>query len=278
MTSIGHPILTSFAAFQHVTCRTLDFSHNPRPILVDHFNDIAGWGGHQPCLDLLDALLHHLQGLVLAQILLPHLVEQTQDEIASITVSADILTVHRRQVVAPVQARPSVLVPACDEQVCVVRALSQCRGEFLPGEICNSLCAHIDSVAIRVEAYVGCDIFCKVDSVACFTRDGKHFVCVYRNNLVLVLHGRESFQVYDVCQCIQPVHGTSWHRGVMDSETSVDRPAHRFRGTYLLHGDNTVHCAGVATDHDKVLSTDTGQEVHDSRRVVTERVVLIRAR
>ena len=88
-----------------------------------------------------------------------------------------------------------MLIPAGNQQVGVVWALSQRRGELLTGQIRNRLCAHINPVAIRVEAHVCCDVLGKVDAVACLTRDGKHFMGVYRDDLVLVLRGISVYMV-----------------------------------------------------------------------------------
>ncbi len=42
------------------------------------------------------------------------------------------------------------------------------------------------------------------------------------------------------------------------------------RDTYLLHGDDALHRAGVATEHDKVLPADPGEEIHSTRHVLDE--------
>ena len=43
------------------------------------------------------------------------------------------------------------------------------------------------------------------------------------------------------------------------------------RATHLLHGDDAMHRAGVATEHDKVLPADPGEEIHSTRHVLDKR-------
>jgi hypothetical protein len=40
------------------------------------------------------------------------------------------------------------------------------------------------------------------------------------------------------------------------------------REAYLFHGDDAMHRAGVATEHDKVLPADPGEEIHYTRHVL----------
>ena len=118
----------------------LDGGSSAGAVAVDNFDDVAGRGGDEACINLTDAFADERKGVRFGHVLEPLFVQDGLNEEAAVAVAGGVHTMKHSKVVEPEEGGGiGVMVEAGDEHVAQEGTSAKCVGELRACEVADGM-------------------------------------------------------------------------------------------------------------------------------------------